>query len=743
MLARPGHRLSLVVLIQGVDRVFKEATTFSYATAFGGTRPETACITSNGVDIGLQELDIVSRAVKGGDLSLTLMEPSGSTVLRDIFRSRARRTSYVTVTCTRTDVAISMVTTSLPASGTVYIGGETITYTSKSGTQILGCTRGAYGSRAQPHLASTAPESASGVYIYPPSWVGRRVYVKGVFLDELGAGATATADYQDLGTFTIDEPPQVSNTRTWRLTCAPLSEELAKKKAYVGLDAATPTNAPPEVVAAEGTWKIYLDNASQFRLSGATAYEHVAMRFDGAFPRNMLGRMAGASTVTDPDYLIVIPEPGMTWPGVSFGSNGSSAEAYAVASVKRIFFGTVRARKALAYMLTSNKGDGTNSSYDVLYGLERDDGVGKAYRMGCGINSADIDLSSIFQAAPGVRWAYCLDETVSASDILKEFCWLTDSFWVVANGALTIKKMRDVKTAATLTIDSSVYVPGTIVVSYSEKMIFPVVKLRTNYSPFSGEYELTTSVTDQELLERFPGKEDMLELSFKGVGINNLPDNGGNVTQSLKRPCSMTFEEAQTMVREWQRNFARGLVTVELKAKITAVAVNVGDVVTLNLPTIYDFDGGTLTAVTARIIARGIDLGSGQVTLRMFVMEQVFLVTPSDELTSVSTTTLANDTIGIAGGSTTNYAVGMSVRLWDASTSTSNVLTIAALPSATSMRFTTSPTFVPVIGEDWVTWNTNGTNVATAPANGYRETDYSYQMPEPAVAAAGSVRRWR
>ncbi len=65
--------------------------------------------------------------------------------------------SYLNETLTSTDTDISLIdTTSYPASGTIQIDSEVITYTGNAGNTLTGCTRGASGTTATTHTQYTA-----------------------------------------------------------------------------------------------------------------------------------------------------------------------------------------------------------------------------------------------------------------------------------------------------------------------------------------------------------------------------------------------------------------------------------------------------------------------------------------------------------------------------------------------------------------------------------------------------------
>ena len=748
--------LAIFIVIQGIDTIFCErddiVAPIILTSPIGSDAWEKtlSCIESGSISVGEQKLDRQTRIVTGGSLEFSLCEERGSTAIFDIFQPRKRRSTYLTENITRTftaglDVADN---TWAPSSGTLYIGGETISYDSKSGTEaFVDLTRGRYFSEADPHFASTSQSSSSSVFSVPPTMHGRRVFLYGAFVDDNGVfdsgnTAAALAKRKLLGVYTIDSPPEVEDGIRWKFSCSSLMSQIINEKAYVGFSDASPTGLF-EAIDDIGEYKVYVDNAACFAPPGGAGspYTHaiVSMTYsdDEYF---MLGSITGIYTASSPNYVVIKEIPG------AFGLTAEAFIGESIKSIRHIYAFAPSSGYSILSILTSRNGDNDNGSFDELPGTDRASGNSAAWRMGCGIDSSIIDTDSFQNVGNNpVPWFYVLDETATAGSILTEWCIVNDAFCVVEDGKLTAKKILDIVDPSVVTVsESNISSLSSLNIRFDESEILPIVKLACNYSPADKNFHLKTSFVDHELKERYPQNGDDLSLEFKGL------DSGYPTSYSshamFRRPAgySNTFATLEGLGRSWQRNTSRGNLIISAKCTIDCFPLSVGDAVSIDLPDVPSLDGGYLQGVTARVVGARHDFNEFSVTLEMALMEKVFLITPSDVATAVSTTAIANDTLTFAtSDSDYNYDAGMSIRLWDVSAGTSQVLTVLAFPSATTIQFTTGITGTVQTGVDWFTWNTNGTNSASTPASGFVETDYSFLMPADLSVSTGAVRRWR
>lgn len=133
------------------------------------------------VRVALDPREFPSGMLISQDPDTGEMDAGGSTIkvkgdLSDLFTAQKEAASGVT---TRLDGEISKAATSidvvnassLPSSGTVWIGREAIAYSGKSSNTLTGCTRAQLGTRAQVH------RDTARVFAYNPTLLGRQIWI--------------------------------------------------------------------------------------------------------------------------------------------------------------------------------------------------------------------------------------------------------------------------------------------------------------------------------------------------------------------------------------------------------------------------------------------------------------------------------------------------------------------------------------------------------------------------------------
>jgi hypothetical protein len=199
--------------VQGIEPVFVESTLAPSDVV--GDRTQLVVIQPEGLAVGESRLDFERLAESGASLNVRLRDtPAGA--LAALFAMRSRRVARLADTVARTAVLDGDVgdelelddNTALSTGGTGYVAAETFTWTGKSGaTTLTGVTRALYGSRPQTLVGGA--EEGMDVFLVPPVWVGRRVALKAVYLDDRGAPIFADADdVTTLGTFLLEAPVQ-------------------------------------------------------------------------------------------------------------------------------------------------------------------------------------------------------------------------------------------------------------------------------------------------------------------------------------------------------------------------------------------------------------------------------------------------------------------------------------------------------------------------------------------------------
>lgn len=745
--------LALWITIQGIDRVFKERSSIDCSAILGETRPESAIIPAKGIEIGEERVDLKLLAQVGGQLRFRLREPRGSTVVTDLVQPRKRRRTYVAANASSSVATITVGDTSwVSAPDLAYIGGETIAVGSVLGgpPRLNGCTRGKYGSRAQAHPAATA-NTGTEVYDVPTTWIGRRVSLYASFVRP--DGTTTSALTRLLMTAVIEKEVEHVGDRTWQFSCGPLADEYASRKLYVGLKESRGGRLYIDDPSDDFV-KVEVEDARFFAPSATfSSYALIKIAAAGG-PVHFVGKVLAADTLSTPNLIDVQIIPGYI-AGSDFSlDNFSDGDDPSVESVKHFALVGGASVQSVVQALTSIVGDTANGSFDVLPGRARTSFEDDGWRMGAAIHQDDVDNTGLLAVpSPDTRFWYILDDTATVGELMKEWCFAAGAFWFVnSSGKISAQRNREIASASVLTINDAIRSGRSAPrVWYDESAVYPLVRFTINYDPLARDFLVRHLTVDQGLLHRYPQRDEVLEMKLKGIGLD-LSTSQLGVTERFVRPATITQVELADIARRLQKSGSRGDLMVEVPCKLAGLAAGIGDVVEIGFD-LPDLEGGNLNGRSARVIARRplVDEDCAILTLQIF--DSLFLFVPSAVAAAAPTTTsIANDTLELSSTDPANddstpqnnFPVGCSVRLWDVSAGTSQVLVVAAqLSSPPRLRFTAGVSGAIEVGKDWLTWNTLGTNTGLAAANGKGEDDFLYQMPDSGVAAAGETRRWR
>lgn len=741
-LAGDRKRLVLWFTIQGIEPVFLERS-IDASTILGETRTELVSIVDGSLEVGQEEIDLEKLCHRGGSFRVRIRQRKGSTALDELFQTRKRRRTSVTTGIGKTDVSVAVGDSTWAASdtGLIYLGAETIRHTTRpTSTSFGGLTRAVLGSRAQQHRGSGDWRGAA-VYDAPPFWLGRRITLKASFLDD--NGNTNAAKTTTIGTYVINEDPRQVDALTWELAAGPVSDEYAAKKLYVGLRDVNGAGEITRVSALSANLRMEVDEAGTFFPSPSGFVTHAMVYIGDAFYGT--GRVIARNVASTPNLVDILPDdyffPSL-WDDLGEGQWLPIQKARHVALV------TGNAVSSLLPALCSVHGDAANGAYDLLPGVTAATYGLDSWYMGAGIDENDVD-DAAFGAITNHRWCYILDKTVSVGELLGEWAMFADAFWYVTPAGLLSAQLQSETTAqAVMTLNAAMLVgdaPQTTVVE--ESSIFPVVEVSTNYDPALQEYRIKHVFQDGEMMRRYSQRQDVRRVEAKGIAV----DRHVPADQKFIHPATYSEEEIRNRGRRWQKAEGRGRLIVNCTTRLKGLLAGLGDIVAIGFDG-NDYEGGTINGRDARVIARRPRFADGKVDFTLQVLEPLYLFAPTGIVTTVGTTSIANDTVtlsttapDVASTSPTNdFVAGQTVRLWDVSAGTSQVLTIASIPNTTQLVFTTGVTGTVETGVDWLTWNTLGTNSAAGDtANGQNETDWAFVMDDDAVPAAGGVRRWR
>jgi hypothetical protein len=721
-----GHELRLSVQIQGIPHVFHgDGDGFpslllpSGATALG-------IVTS--IDQSETRLNLARRRVEGGSLTVRLQDDESGT-LAALFAPRQYRKAFVTSSVTTTgELTVSSVG-AFPSAGTVYVEGETVKYTSKVGTTLTGCTRGAFSSEAQQHLG-TATDGAA-VFSVPPSWEGRRVYLTGYFkpqdVSANGAVAAASALSTQLGTFRLQGPPKHLGDDTWELSCGDLIEEFGTKKIGGGLfevqldEVTQELSTDMQLVVGEGV------NFNQF-VVGAIA-THIVVKDGDDVVCTRLVSQSGTDTITYAEPIAALAD-------------------LRVQSVRHIAMPMGPLSYVALYVIASRLGDGTNGTYDVLPGYAPANFGEGEWRMGGGVLESEIDTDSFLAFTRGNSWSYVIDDEVDLADFMFDWCLAAGAAWLVnRSGQLKVITLKEDGSASVMTVDDSVVADSApLTMSYEEAAIYPRLRLECNYNPLTRDYDLVENLFDAALQRRYPNREDSLEIKSKGINIDRSPGvDDANASATLGRPA-VSARTAEDALREIQASEGRGRAYVQAVCNLRILKAQLGDVVTLDALTVPDAEGNTtLSAHPARVVAMRPRYDDAEVDVTFQLLDKLWRVAPACTIASRAGAVLTLNTsdIGIPNATPGRMFANTGVFVWDVSGATKHTANVIA-HTDTTITLDAAPAFANEANVDFVKIDSQTNGSGAASQDGYTDDEWLYMMPDDENDGTPiEITRWR
>ena len=730
--------MKMFIVIQGISDVFQEdavdvpdAVVNVAGFGTGASRSRRKLIAK--VEQSEKKLDLAKRRMIGGSLTVTLIE--SGTVLSSLFSPRSRRSAFLNADETAATTTINCSsTTPFASSGSVFIGGETITYATKTGggTPTLNtATRGAFGSEAQPHFGDAT--QGAGVFMTPPNWMGRRVKLVGYFANDDGTTTTALA--QVLGTFRLEEAPAYLGDGKWELRCSDLSDEFAKRKLGSGL-----RDIEAEYLIDSGAFLYEVGaDIDQFVIGGITTHL-LATHGDKATALPIVA-VSGTEVEIDIDISVNLITP------YTLVGDGTIRH---IAVLRDAAPGYL-----LVYALVSRLGNSANGSYDILPGNARDAFGYDGWRFGAGILAAEVDTASIIALGDlGIDWSFVIDDEIDLEAFLFDFCLATNTVWfVTAEGQLSVKRLNEYAAASMLTVDDDVII-GEPQVDYDEASIFPRVTLKCNYDPVDREFKATINLIDNELADRYPNNHDRLEIESRSLIVVDAASRPLVSPLRLVRP-GLPFAAVEGMLRSVQQANGLGRCIVSLRTHLDALVLDLGDLVTLTVD-VPDLEGAaSITARICRVLSLGPDYDQGFVEMTLEVIDALFVIAPAAVIASIagSTLTLAIGGVELATGRSTTpgrqFAANWQAVVRDVSGGTSEGVGILSSITDTTVTVGSLPGGFTIAAGDVLTIDTQSVNdgITDANADGYGVDDFTYQMPNDENDVDTSIgefeTRWR
>ena len=678
--------VTMALVIEGIPTVFTERTISGTPTTWNGAT-QAVCVTR--VEEGESTLDFTERRETAATLDVDVLDDGSLTLL---FASASRSVSYVSVDASASATTINLGSTSnLVAGQAIYIGSETIIVgTVASATQLTGCTRGAYGSKAAA-LFGTSSDGDS-VYVRPPSWRGRRAKL-------YGWGASETL----LGTYIVDDAPIQQGDSTWALRMASISQEYFERVVGLGLrkvgalriDVITSTdiNIIPEP-----------NCASAFRLGTDVP---TFMRFDyGPSPNGR--RQAGSSI-----YLVN---------NVNTSTNVVSVDVRSTYGTDHVLTGTnltrvpcfvspmavVGGKNAMLHVMLSKEGQAAGGvTYDCLPGRAPTKSEDLGWRLGANFDSAEVDIAT-FESFPETESTWVINKERKLTDLLRE--------WTLINGAIIVTtadgKIKPISIAPpritnSTTIGASSIIPdGAVSVQADEGSIYPRIEIKAGYDPVNDDYVDTFNLVDADMAKRYPRATDSISVEIGSIGIaGEFPSDVSRPT--WQNPVSMRPEEFTKFVQSLIRPAQSGRRIVSLSLSHEHIGLRVGDFVTFgtDLPNgfaVPDLRGFTIAGNSGRIISRRPRYDQARVDVRIELLERRLHICPSATLSGApvgNTIVLNASTVeNPLSAPSDHFWVGANVQIVDTSQGGGAgapwQAIVTAIPSGTQLTLDAVPTVV-------------------------------------------------
>lgn len=721
-----------VVVVVSIDGV-----PCDFTGSFALSEPAAPVLDGRGLLVSVDEsrtiLDRQQRMQVGGGATVVLQDRDG--LLRALFATRSFRSAFVTAAVSKTATTIpASDTTLLSSSGIVYIGSETIQYTGKTSTTLTGCTRGAFGSKAQTHRGGA--ETGNGIYTVPPSWLGRRVRLSVQFLDDDGAPDASFAS-EALATFRLEAAPIDKGRGRWELRCSHLSDEVARRKLGTGIRVVENSLTPNYIFASTALGPRTIAFTLQPGVAPLFVLGSAVQRTQALFTTEK-GRLAiriGDKHVHDiyavvdtPGVAVVVHvlPTGRTDAGDLFQYVELDNRSMTVKDAKHIAVLDGDAAGTLVLRaLLSRLGDTANGPYDVLPGIEATVEGGPAVRFGAGIDAAEVDTASALNTSARADWSWVIDEETPVGDLLRDFCRATDTAAVFdASGKLKFTPLLDERVTASATI-AEADVIGDIETTVDEGAVYPRVRVECNYDPVDGESEASIDVIDDEIAATYGNSENTLIIESRDLVVSPVAATGDGTL--LRSPTQV--DELLPTLRRTMLDGRGGSLLLSFTASAKHLDRQLGDFVALAMPSVSDFRGGDLAASQGRIVERKPDWQAMTVDLTVLVTERLFHFAPFAVVVSEVTKTITLSTTAFGISSPTDpansFRVGDTLTVYDP---VNNVVvgsgvTITSLPASTTMVVDDLGGSTPMTA-GWVLLLRS--SVGATSADGFTPSDYTY-----------------
>lgn len=733
--------------ISGIDYIFTEsAITFAVGDTYE-TTAQVISIAAQSIRLSARSIDRDLRRVNGGGFTFSLIRDSAG-VIDSLMRLRT--TTQVTLAgstilrstlMTGSGTITVNKTTGYSSSGSLYINGETFTYTGKTLTTFTGVTRSVAESRPQSHFAGDP------VFAAPRFWRGRRAKLYAVDVDGVS---------QLIAIGDVDGSPQPAEGMQYNVSCRGAEDTFAQRTVFFGYRPVSLAASQKLIIGKELQFEeddgffIFRGGtvANRFvRVTAANADAEVDLVYDIASVDT------GAKTITLGNHQLGIYDPdidSLLFDRFIQGNFPSGAPInpdtdYASALVRRvmpILYLRGDPAEIMIKLLVSEYGSG--AGYDVLMGNQQSTTSPVDHcRMGCGFTESyvDTDALEVLVGKSPLQWTVYIDEETQIAQLLEEFCILTNTFWQVSpiNGAITFQELPnasfpDQATVATLT-DSTRDIDDAEQASIDDSSVVPAVEFACGFNLLDKSHDVEALAVVNDLLVRSFPDNDRKKLTLRYSDVL-LP-----ITPSFPRVSKAVGGRAVLggIARALQRADGRADLVVKYSGD-RLDAADIGQIVHVTNDRIPDFDGGTIDH-DAVIEELSIDLETGGCNALLRILESGLLIAPFAMLSSASGTTVNFVTSDFAyEQSQTNkparqFAVGWALSFYDESAGARVVRTISSIVDDDTIVISSSLGFTPQAGIDWCSIDDYDTAQSGSSASGFEVTDIAFMSDGESLGA--------
>lgn len=681
-----SHDIRFFVEIDGIPVRFSEAwMDLSDVLSDSVAQFEMPSIVPGSISAGFGRLDRDARRQIGGTFSFRVRDlgfaydnskaEDSFYALSSYIRPRARQTTTITATATEVATSISVASGSSIANGDfLYTGQETISVTSGGGGTSLTVARGNFGSPARRVYREAGATSLKGqkVFKYPQSWRGRRVRLKGAYVDS--SGATTAADIATLGTWVMSGPPQYQGNDEWSFEAEDIGNLIGQFRCYVGVG-----DEHPRVAGGAEAEEYRPDSGYEYMLARVNIGDNVdfyqttsTQRMDvmcwAEYGGVSVYRLAAVDTGNENIEIAIGPDTNRVFaldPSTQYvaGNVPLSSGGYPPVTLQRVkpvqYLAGPPGEIALMLM-TSITGDGTNGTFDQLAGKQPDTIFDNPWQFGAGIPSGYVNQNAFlersrYSVAP---WTILLDRPIDVETILSEFCAATGSYWYINNSGevavAALSEFSDPTTASALTIDDSVVLRETSdATSIDESMVTPHVKFEAGFDPFVDAHMVSGTITDFDILQRYPYSHGEMGIKMSWVH----PVVNGYAPTAAYRLVTASQADALSIyarVHNIQKLRGRALVSHQATCSWEASTLTAGQVVTVTNANAVDYEGGRLSGDSFLIVEKRLDLERGTVSLDLQALSDAVVWAPAFVVSAKGTPGASLTTITVSNSHASN-----------------------------------------------------------------------------------------